>query len=124
MKINPSKAPDPFENYGPDVGAYFRLIKVLVKAYLIMTLITLPLLFMNFNGNGYHFEFSMKENLFLSTNLGNLGHATATCLHQFISVDDAFHISCPKGKLSKIWNYGLMPKTKEHTFKLDFCDSN
>ena len=61
--------------------------------------------------------------MFLSTNLGNIGHSTATCLHQFISVDDAFHISCPKGKLSEIWHYGLMPRQKEHTISLDYCDS-
>ena len=83
----------------------------------------IPVLYMNVNGNGYHFDFSMKEKMFLSTNLGNIGHSIATCLHQFISVDDAFHISCPKGKLSEIWHYGLMPRQKEHKISLDYCDS-
>ena len=81
QKDKSSSAPDPFENYGPDVAAYFRLIKMLIVAFTILSLMILPVLIMNLNGEGYNFDFSIKEKLFLLTNMGNLGHATATCQH-------------------------------------------
>lgn len=73
------------------------------------------------HGHGYDHKMSPKETLYLLSSLGNLGHARATCLHQYISVDDAFHIMCSKGKLSPIMEFGLMPSIEDHPYRLDYC---
>jgi hypothetical protein len=112
---------DVFEDYGPGVAAYFRLIKSLIFVFLLLSIIIIPVIFLYFHGHGYNHKMSPKEMVFLMSSLGNLGHARATCLHQYISVDDAFHLSCPKGKLSPIMEFGLMPKIEDHPYRMDFC---
>jgi hypothetical protein len=78
-------------------------------------------MYLYFHGHGYNHNMTTKEMMFLMSSLGNLGHARATCLHQYISVDDAFHLKCPKGKLSNIMEYGLMPNLEEHPYRMDYC---
>ena len=79
--------------------------------FFVLTLLHIPVFLQNFKGHGYNHNenLSDKQKLFLQTSLGNLGHSVATCLHQYIDIDEPFHIKCYKGKLTQIWHVGLMP---------------
>ena len=112
------------DEFGPGVTAYFTLIKMMVFVFFLMTLLAIPVLNINYNGHGYDHSFNSKEKLFLKTSLGNFGHAFSMCNHQYLDIDEAFHLHCAKGKLSEIWHYGLMPNQLDHSFRLDYCGAN
>ena len=96
----------------------------MILVFFLLTLIVIPVLNINFKGEGYNHNLSSKEKLFLQTSLGNLGYSVATCLHQYLSIDDAFHVVCAKGKLSHIWQFGLMPNLSEFDYRMDYCGSS
>jgi hypothetical protein len=78
-KDNEEQGHDPFDNYGPGILSYFRLIKTLIIAFFFLSMIILPVIFLYYHGHGYNHDLTSSEKVFLQSSLGNLGHARATC---------------------------------------------
>ena len=114
------------DDFGIGVTSYFTLIKIMISVFLILTLLFIPVFFYYNDGGAFNNNaiISGREKIFLQTSMGNLGHSVATCLHQYIAIDEPFRIKCNKGKLTPIWHFGLMPNLSEREFKLDFCGNS
>ena len=93
---------DLIDNFGIGVSSYFSLIKIMIFVFFLLTLLHIPVFHQYYSGQVYNDNknLSDKQRLFLTTSLGNLGHSVATCLHQYIDIDEPFHIKCYKGKLT------------------------
>ena len=99
------------DDFGIGVTSYFVLIKIMIAVFLFLTLLFIPVFYYYNEGGAFNTNaiLSNREKFFLQNSMGNLGHSTATCLHQYRSIDEPFHIKCYKGKLTDIWHFGLMP---------------
>ena len=93
----------------------------------------LPVMAIYINADGYHeviHTFDSFTRSTLQASLGNLGFSITRCTHQFLKIDDhPIHLTCSKGKISKILQFGYIPyitaddgNLQENThFEMDFC---
>lgn len=70
-----------FQECGIGVTAYFSMLRALMKAFLGLSILFIPLIVF-YSLGGYH---SRSQGL-QATMLGNLGQAQPLCVHQFVSV--------------------------------------
>jgi hypothetical protein len=71
---------DVFNVYGIGIVSWFKLLRVLMKVYLLITIMILPVMYIYSQGNGLTGAVStFKEDLRFT--LGNLGFAASECIN-------------------------------------------
>lgn len=117
-KVGAESKQDPYDVFGHGVQAYFRMLKMHIFAFFVISICFVPT--MNIYSQGGAFDGFPVMGAFLS--LGNLGHAGAACVHEFIEKELPQKLECRQGKISHLVHYGLMPTFDEsQTFHYDTC---
>lgn len=99
--------------------SYFRMIENLVCVFFICSILVIPTIYLNYQGNAYEKD----TQLLTKVSLGNLGHAESFCFHEFLGLKGNVDFTCRKGEISKIKTLGLMPTFgKDQKFSADYCD--
>lgn len=81
----------------------------------------IPTMAIYFTDTGYVGKVSSSISFYALSTLGNLGHVSPICQHQFISINHSMNPKCSKGKISKLTFAGLMPDIEDKKFALDYC---
>lgn len=77
----------PFKNFGAGILSYFNLIESLIVTFLIICIVMIPTMVIYTNDQGYVGKVTDSQKIYALMTLGNLGHVSSQCVHQFISVD-------------------------------------
>lgn len=89
--------------------SYFNLIEMLISTFFVICIIMLPTIIIYSTDTGYVGKVSKSQESYAFSTLGNLGHVSSQCIHQFIIVEHEMYPKCFKGKLSKLSFVGLIP---------------
>ena len=69
---------DPFNVFGHGIQSYFRMIRLILGAMAIISLLFVPIFYMYYNGGAFNDGEAAGGEVFM---LGNLGHAESSCIH-------------------------------------------
>ena len=96
------------------------MIKIMMALFFVITILFAPVMYTNSLKGNHYKEEGMMTRLILGNSLGNLGQPKATCIHQYISLDEETHLRCDIGKLSPLSSAGLIAHRDEEVAN-DFC---
>lgn len=110
---------DPFNLFGHGIQAYFRMMRLLMLVFAIITLLFLPVMYLYYQGGAFKATASILNQI----NLGNLGHSENICVHQFSQQKISINLQCNKGVFSDIVHMGLMPQSynEANPYQYDYC---
>ena len=102
------EATDPYEVFGFGVLAYFSMLRFLMVSMAMMTIVMFPTI------RTYSQGAVMENNYddFLSSSkisIGNLGQAQPICIHQYVSLNFSQSLICPKGEMTNLYYFGIIP---------------
>ena len=111
---------DGLDEHGLAISIYFRILKSSICFFILLGIVTLPLLFL-LSGGAVHEDASSAIDQKLSVfSIGNLGEEQALCRKANIKIYDSVQLSCPGGApIAALLRYGLQKPGARH--REDIC---